>query len=167
MPTATTRLNAVIERLEALLNREIPHTPRITGSRMIGGRVMYVPLPGSQRSRAALSKRAAEVLAIIQQNHAATSGQIQATLHVNRNVVAGAIHELKQFRLVKPQPIENDQLVAVGTSGAVNMGRRSHDADGATPHNRRSTDLPGGPQPVGTTGRKAPTARRRRRWGRK
>jgi hypothetical protein len=158
------RLNALIERLETFLNREIPNTPRITGS--LGGRVMYVPLPGSQRSRAALSKRAAEVLAMIERNNAATSAQIQATLNVNRNVVAGAIHELKQFRLVKPQPID-PQFAMVGTSG--NMGRRVADVDGAPAHNRRANDRPEGPAPVGTVGRQqpAPKARRRRRQGRK
>jgi hypothetical protein len=164
--STVSRLNALIERLETFLNREIPNTPRITGS--LGGRVMYVPLPGSRRSRASLSKRAAEVLAMIERNHAATSGQIQATLNVNRNVVAGAIHELKQFRLVKPQPID-EGLLAVGTSGTGNMGRRVADVDGAPAHNRRAKDRPEGPSPVGTVGRSqaAPKARRRRRQGRK
>lgn len=124
---------------------------------------MYVPLPGSQRSRAALSVRAAEVLKAIERNHAVTSAQIQTTLNVNRNVVAGAIHELKQFKLVKPQPI--DEMVMVGTSGV--RGRRAADVDGAPKPTRRATDHPEGPSPVGTVGRTAPKAQRRRRQGRR
>lgn len=157
MPNTTDRLASVLERLEAFFNREIPNTPRITG-RGVGGRVMYVSLPGSKRSRAALSQRASEVFALIERNRAVTSAQIQSTLNVNRNVVAGAIHELKEFKLVKPQPID-PQLVPVGTSGIV---------DGGSAHNRRATDQPTGSHPMGLVGRReAPKARRRRRQGRR
>lgn len=155
--TTQSRADRLLAQLETLLNTEIPNTPRISG-RAIGGRVMYVPLPGKKRIRTELSKRAAQVLDLIERNHAATSAQIQATLHVNRNVVAGAIHELKQFKLVKPQPID-PEMVMVGTSGAVAQPV-------AVNYGRRSTDRE--PQPVGTVGRtKARSTARRRRQGRK
>lgn len=164
--TIQDRLKALVAKMEVLMNAEIPNTPRITG-RGIGGRVMYVPLPGQKRIRATLSARAAQVLDAIERQNANTSAQIQATLKVNRNVVAGAIHELKQFKLVRPKRIDMDQMIPVGTSGAT-FGRRATDADGAPPPARRATDRPEGPQAVGTVGRRrtARTAPRRRRPGR-
>jgi len=82
--------------VERTMNKPIPGT---------GGRVMYVALPGRGRNRAELSARADEVLAFITRKRNATSAALQQGLKVNRNVIAGAMHELKQAGLVKSEPI--------------------------------------------------------------
>jgi hypothetical protein len=102
-----TDIDRIVKAIEASLNAEIPGTPRITG-RVVGGRVMYVALPGKGKNREALSRRAGQVLAAIARKKEATSKALQGALRVNRNVIAGAIHELKQAKLVKavtmPEP---------------------------------------------------------------
>lgn len=82
------------ERVERVMNTPIPGT---------GGRVLYVHIPGSGKNRAALSRRAAEVLAFITKARGASSADLQRGLHVNRNVIAGAIHELKQAHCVEAE----------------------------------------------------------------
>lgn len=81
---------------ERTMNRPIPGT---------GGRVMYVALPGRGKNRRELSERATEVLAFITTHKNVTSAALQAGLKVNRNVIAGAMHELKQAGFVKSEPI--------------------------------------------------------------
>lgn len=81
---------------ERTMNRPIPGT---------GGRVMYVALPGRGRNRKELSARATEVLQFVTQHKNVTSAAIQRGLRVNRNVIAGAMHELKQAGFVKSEPI--------------------------------------------------------------
>jgi predicted HTH transcriptional regulator len=99
-------IDRIVKAIEASLNAEIPGTPRITGR--VGGRVMYVALPGKGKNRDALSRRAGQVLTAIARKKEATSKALQGVLQVNRNVIAGAIHELKQAKLVKavtmPEP---------------------------------------------------------------
>lgn len=69
------------------------------------GRVLYVAMPGRGRNRAKLTERADQVMAFLAKHQKATSAAIQAQLKVNRNVVAGAIHELKQANLVRVEPL--------------------------------------------------------------
>lgn len=104
------QVTRIIKAIESVLNSEIPGTPRISQMRQtpdgLAGRVMYVALPGSgNKSKNVLSRRAQQVLASINRQRKATSAAIQEALDVNRNVIAGAIHELKQARFVKAVPV--------------------------------------------------------------
>lgn len=82
---------------ERTINKPIPGTGT--------GRVLYVAMPGRGRNRAEVSARAAQVMEFIAKHKNATSAAIQAQLKVNRNVVAGAVHELKRAKLVRSEPI--------------------------------------------------------------
>jgi hypothetical protein len=96
-------INRVARGVERLMNTEIPGTPRLTG-RGIGGRVMYVALPGRGKAKTQLSARAKQVMAFIERNsRMATSAALQGALRVNRNVIAGAIHELKQAGVIRTE----------------------------------------------------------------
>jgi hypothetical protein len=104
------QVQRIIQAIESVLNAEIPGTPRISQVRRtsagLTGRVMYVALPGSGRkSKNVLSRRAQQVLATINRLRKATSAAIQEALEVNRNVIAGAVHELKQAKFVKAVPV--------------------------------------------------------------
>lgn len=100
----------LIQAIEQVLNADIPGTPKISQLRLsqgkLSGRVMYVALPGSgNKSKNVLSHRAQQVLGTINRQRKATSAVIQDALDVNRNVIAGAIHELKQAKFVKAVPV--------------------------------------------------------------
>jgi hypothetical protein len=82
---------------ERTMNKPIPGT---------GGRVMYIALPGRGKNRKELSARADEVLTFLTSHKNTTSAALQKGLKVNRNVIAGAIHELKQSGFVQSQRIE-------------------------------------------------------------
>lgn len=82
--------------VERTMNKPIPGT---------GGRVMYVAVPGKGKNRKELTARSNEVLTFLNKKHKATSGALQKGLKVNRNVIAGAIHELKTAGFVKSQPL--------------------------------------------------------------
>lgn len=87
-----------IATLEAMLNSPIPHTPAMPG------RVLYVAIPGSGRgkkTRGVLSRRATQVLIQIERKRRVSSKGLQSALRVNRNVIAGAVHELKKAGFVK------------------------------------------------------------------
>lgn len=87
----------LVRMIESMLNREIPGTPKI------GGRVMYLPLPGTgSKARHVLSPRAQQVFSfLIKLGKPASSADLQKGLRVNRNVIAGAVHELKAKRALK------------------------------------------------------------------
>lgn len=88
----------LVKMIEEILNKEIPGTPRI------GGRVTYVPLPGTgSKARHILSPRAQQVFSLLKKLGKGTSTEIQKGLKVNRNVVAGAVHELKSKRAIKTE----------------------------------------------------------------
>ncbi len=95
-----------VHKLEVMLNTDIPGTPKMSlraGAQGggVGGRVMYVALPGTgSKSKNALSPRAKQVLGQINRQRRATAAALQEALEVNRNVIAGAVHELKQAGLV-------------------------------------------------------------------
>ncbi len=90
----------IIRSIEAVLNQQIPGTPRVSH------RVLYVALPGGgSKSRNALSSRAKQVLGILNRRRKVTSAALQQALKVNRNVIAGAIHELRQARFVDSEPL--------------------------------------------------------------
>lgn len=98
MALSRAEIKNLVRRIEQLLNTDIPGTPRI------GGRVMYVALPGSgSKSKNALSPRAKQVLAYLNRNRRGTAKALQAALRVNRNVIAGAMHELKQAGFVRSE----------------------------------------------------------------
>lgn len=92
-------LQDMVAKIEALMNTPIPGTPKMPG------RVLYVAIPGSnKKSRNVLSRRATQVLIQIERKRRVSSKALQEALHVNRNVIAGAIHELKQAGFVKSEP---------------------------------------------------------------
>lgn len=95
-------LDSVARSIERVMNTEIPGTPRITG-RAPGSRVMYVAMPGRGKNREALSARAQQVYSFLMRNRKGSSAALQSALGVNRNVISGAIHELKTKGLVKPE----------------------------------------------------------------
>lgn len=105
------------EQVEALVNAPIPGTGRMP---LQGARVLYMTLPGTKADRiykkaraAKLSARATEVLAFLVKQQKASSAALQKGLKVNRNVIAGAVHELKQAGLIVSQPL-GDAQVAYG-----------------------------------------------------
>lgn len=87
-----------LRSFERTMNRPIPGTGT--------GRVMYVAVPGRGRNRKELTARAQEVLDFIATHKNATSAALQKGLKVNRNVIAGAIHELKQAGFVEATAIK-------------------------------------------------------------
>lgn len=91
----------ILAAVETALNAEIPGTPRI------GGRVLYVALPGNKKNREALSRRGSQLYAFLVKHKNATSAALQAGLKVNRNVIAGAMHELRKAGLVQAHPAAN------------------------------------------------------------
>lgn len=109
------RVRKQVHRLEVLLNTEIPGTPRISQVRRAAGadgkvgfqgRVMYVALPGTgSKSQNVLSPRAKQVLGQINRHRRATAAMLQEALEVNRNVIAGAVHELKKAGLVAAETV--------------------------------------------------------------
>lgn len=86
----------MVRDIEKLLNTGIPGTPEMPG------RVMYVPLPGSERkAENVLSPRALNVYKALVKHKKLTSKALQETLKVNRNVIAGAIFECRAKGVVK------------------------------------------------------------------
>lgn len=86
----------MVADIEQLLNTPIPGTPEITG------RVMYAPLPGSERkAENVLSPRALRVYKALVKHKKLTSKALQETLKVNRNVIAGAIFECRSKGVVR------------------------------------------------------------------
>ncbi len=90
-------------RIEEVINKEIPHTPRISGRRR-KARVLYVALPGRGKAKTQLTARTLQVWEYLQAHQHQSAIAMQANLQVNRNVIAGAIHELKKAGLVKVEP---------------------------------------------------------------
>lgn len=88
------QIRSVLRSVERALNTAIPGT---------GPRVRYVVLPGRGIHRRKLNARAREVLKAIRKQRGATSAELQAFLKVNRNVVAGAVHRLRQARAIKSE----------------------------------------------------------------
>ena len=104
-------IKTLLRRIEELLNREfrlIPSSVRepFRGPNPAGGgRMAYVPVPGTG-SKLELSPRAAQVYHFIKRNRKASARALQGALKVNRNVIAGAIHELKSKGVVRAEPFE-------------------------------------------------------------
>lgn len=104
------RIRRLVEQIEKVLNDPIPGTPNISGVRRnaegnLQGRVMYVALPGSKRkSQNVLSRRAQQVLGQVNRTGRTTAAALMDTLEVNRNVIAGAVHELKQAGFLATEP---------------------------------------------------------------
>lgn len=97
-----TQIRRILAMIEKTLNEPIPGTPNISGVRRnaegnLQGRVMYVALPGSKRkSQNVLSHRAQQVMGLVNRTGRTTAAALMDALEVNRNVIAGAVHELKQ-----------------------------------------------------------------------
>lgn len=125
-----------VHKLEILLNTDIPGTPKMSlraGAKGGGfqGRVMYVALPGTgSKNKNVVSPRAKQVLGQIARSKRATAAALQEALDVNRNVIAGAIHELKQAGLVAAQAVAD---------GGGNFRATEQVAAGARPR-RRAAD---------------------------
>jgi hypothetical protein len=98
-------MQKMLRALEQMIAKEGRPAARPARQATIGGRVMYVALAGSKRAREALSARAAEVLGAVEKARQATSADLQRLLKVNRNVIAGAVHELKQAALLRSEMI--------------------------------------------------------------
>lgn len=90
------QIRSVVRAVERALNTEIPG---------LGPRVRYVVLPGRGIHRRKLNRRAREVLRAIRAQRGATSAELQRLLKVNRNVVAGAVHRLRQARAIKSETV--------------------------------------------------------------
>lgn len=116
----TVELKGLLRRLEQLLNAPIPGTPTI------GGRVRYVPLPGRGRNRAHLTARAAQVFEYLQRKGGETAAGLAAGLKVNRNVIAGAMHELRKARLVRSEPFEGQRVRGGGRLATASASEYSH-----------------------------------------
>lgn len=84
----------MLRRAEQIMNTEIPGT---------GSRVLYVAMPGRGKTRKAISSRATEVLTYLRKQRKATAADLMKALDVNRNVIAGAVYELRQAGLIKSQ----------------------------------------------------------------
>lgn len=101
-------IKALVKRIEEILNAEISLGPRPRLAAQAsqppnpagGSRTMYVPLPGTG-SRFKLSPRAQQVYSFLTRNRKASPGALQAGLKVNRNVIAGAVHELKRKHAIR------------------------------------------------------------------
>lgn len=93
----STKARKVLNKLEAILNAEIPGTPRL------GGRVTYVAIPGRGANRKRLTRRAAQVLAYVEKRRKATAADIMRAVRINRNALAGATHRLRSLGLLRSQ----------------------------------------------------------------
>jgi hypothetical protein len=103
----------VARQIADLLTREIPGTEHI-GVRAVArsdaakafsaaGRVEYTRLKGSVKN---LSARAQQVIETLDRHKGhGTSADLQKWMKVNRNVIAGALHELRQHRLIRSNRI--------------------------------------------------------------
>ncbi len=95
-----TEIPVMAQRIEGYLNAEMPF-PRMTTRQ-----VLYVRIPGSgtaKGQRRHVTPRAAQVLAYLQKKKKATAAELQKHLGINRNVVSGAIFELRRKRLVRSE----------------------------------------------------------------
>lgn len=102
----TPRTADLAKQIASLLTTEIPGTPHIgvpgPFSRM--GRVQYRRMRGSVKD---LSRRAQQVVAALDKHGGrGTSADLQKWLKVNRNVIAGALHELRQAELITAERVE-------------------------------------------------------------
>lgn len=101
-----TRIRRILALIEKTLNEPIPGTPNISRKRGGNpqGRVMYVALPGSKKKTQMLSHRAQQVMGQINRKGRITAAALMSALEVNRNVIAGAVHELKQAGFLGTEP---------------------------------------------------------------
>jgi hypothetical protein len=133
-----TKIRRMLAMIEKVLNEPIPGTPNISGLRrstdglQLQGRVMYVALPGSKRkSQNVLSHRAQQVLGQVNRQGRATAAALMDALEVNRNVIAGAVHELKQAGFLASQP------ATVGSESAAGYKPRQAATTKRTRKNRK------------------------------
>lgn len=84
------------KNLERALNRPIDGT---------GARVLYVALPGRGLHRREVTRRATQVLEYLERYKAASARELQRALKVNRNVISGAVFELRTAKLIRSQAI--------------------------------------------------------------
>lgn len=97
-----------VAQVERVLNEPVPSRgPQSAGERSAapamrgGGRVIYV----ARVKTAKVAARAQQMLdAINRKGGRATAPEVMAAMSVNRNVIAGAVHELKQAGAVVIQP---------------------------------------------------------------
>lgn len=104
----------------------------------IPGRVFYTAVTnGSKRAVAALTPRAKQVYDYITKHRQPTAASLQTALKVNRNVIAGALHLLRQSKLVKSEPAPATDMPRQHTGDTTRRQRvqLAHDAP-----RRRATD---------------------------
>jgi hypothetical protein len=91
----------LLKAIEAAITADIPGTPQLGLAR--AGRVQYRRMRGSVKS---LSVRARQVIeALDKHKGVGTARDLQAWLKVNRNVIAGALHELRQAQMIRSEPL--------------------------------------------------------------
>lgn len=94
------QIRQLLKGIERGMNAPIPGTPKMPG------RVLYVPLPGSSaKAKNILSPRALQVYRVIRKQKRTTSRDLQRALRVNRNVIAGALAEMRAATLIKSQQV--------------------------------------------------------------
>lgn len=100
---SSTEIPRIVRAFERLLKDESSGTPRV---RHAGRRVAYVAQPGSaSKKRQGLTPRAKQVFGYLARHRRATAVALQKALRVNRNVIAGAVHELKQVGFVRSEAL--------------------------------------------------------------
>lgn len=101
-------LSSLARKIAKTLNTDIPHTPQVRaagrmrslGKRIAqGSRVAYAIVKGVKPD--SVSERAMQVADYLAGRKMASSADIQRGLNVNRNVIAGAVHELKKSGYVR------------------------------------------------------------------
>lgn len=92
------RLAVLSKQIEQVLNANL------TGSG--SPRTIYVIVPGRGVHRRKATRRAKQVLAYIAKHSKATSADLQKALDVNRNVISGAVFELRKLGLIKSEAVE-------------------------------------------------------------
>lgn len=120
-------IRRIVQAIEQVLNQEIPGTPRLTGRHQATGgrRVLYVALGGSAKAREALSQRAGQVHTFLARKRKATAAAIMSALRVNRNVVAGAVHELKKAKLIRSEEMFSGSVIeSAGEAPSASRARR-------------------------------------------
>lgn len=103
----TPRTADLARQIMKILETEVPYTPKVgkplRTQAMAAGRVEYVRLRGSIKD---LSARASQLIqALDKHKGVGTASDMMGWLKVNRNVIAGALHELKQAGLIRSKRI--------------------------------------------------------------
>lgn len=105
VPSEVPATAELAKRIMSILQAEVPYTPKVgpplRHAFTAQGRVEYHRLKGSIKE---LSARARQVIEALDKHQGhGTSADLQKWLKVNRNVIAGALHELRQAHLIRAE----------------------------------------------------------------